>query len=387
MIERELKKELLEASAEYPAITILGPRQSGKTTLAQMVFPERDYYSMENPDVRLAAQTDPRSFLSGLPQGGILDEIQKIPELLSYLQEIIDRDNSPALYILTGSHQPELNQSISQTLAGRTAILNLLPFSYGEVKQYSKSWDPFDLIYRGFYPRLHQEKLTPNRFFNGYTQTYLERDVRSLINLKELRPFQQFLTLLAGRVGQVVNYTSLSNDVGVSATTIKHWIEVLKASFVIFELPPYFENIRKRVIKSPKLYFTDTGLVSFLLGIESAEQVKRDPLRGNLYENLIISELIKRRLNQGKRPDIYFYRDTHGNEVDVIMKEGRGLVPIEIKSAATFTSSFMKGITGFRKLVGDRCKSGYVLFNGTEKFNIHQTEIMNPFQHGGFAFF
>lgn len=378
MIEREITNELLEASHEYPVVTIVGPRQSGKTTLVKLTFPDMTYFSMENPDVRLAAQTDPRTFLSRFPGGGIIDEIQKTPELLSYLQEMVDADPN-SYFILTGSHQPELSQSISQTLAGRTSILNLLPFSVSEIRQYTEEdLDPFELIYKGFYPRLHEKNLTPNRFFNGYTQTYLERDVRSLIKLKDLRPFQQFLSLLAGRVGQIINYTSLSNDVGVSAMTIKHWIDVLKASYVVFELPPYFENIRKRVVKSPKLYFTDTGLVSFLLGIESASLAERDPLRGHLYENLVISDVLKKQFNQGKRPGMFFYRDTHGNEVDLVIKAGRKLIPVEIKSASTYSDHFLRGIEGFMDIVKDLCDHGYILYNGNETFKIKQIDILNP---------
>ena len=282
MIQREIATELLEASGESPVVTILGPRQSGKTTLVQMTFPDKTHYSLEDPDVRIAAETDPRGFLAGLPEGGILDEVQRMPQLLSYIQGVVDRAGKNGMFILTGNHQPELHQSVSQTLAGRTAVLTLLPFALSELQNYHHGWNPFELIIKGAYPRLHQEDLKPVRFFNGYLQTYIERDFRALINLKDLRPFQQFLALLAGRIGQITNYASLSNDVGVSATTIKSWISVLQASFVVFELPPFFENIRKRVVKSPKIYFSDTGLAAHLLGIETPSQLARDPLRGGL---------------------------------------------------------------------------------------------------------
>lgn len=381
MIQRQITTELLEAAGEYPVVTIFGPRQSGKTTLAQMTFPAKLYYSLEDPDVRMAAETDPRGFLAKLPEGGVLDEIQRFPGLLSYIQGIVDRRKKAGMFILTGSHQPELHQSVSQSLAGRTAVLTLLPFSLSELKNYKKNWEPFELILKGAYPRLHEKGLKPARFFNGYMQTYLERDVRALINLKDLRSFQQFLTLLAGRIGQVLNYTSLSNDVGVSAVTVKNWISVLKASFVVFELPPFFENIRKRVVKSPKIYFSDVGLAAYLLGIETSDHVSRDPLRGGLYENLLILEVLKSSLNGGKRPELFFYRDTHGNEVDLIIKEGRKLIPVEIKSAATFTPDFLKGIERFRKVVGDRCSKGYVLYNGLEQYTLKETRIFNPIIH------
>ena len=383
MIKREITSELLEASGEYPVVTIFGPRQSGKTTLVQMTFPDKLYYSLEDPDVRMAAETDPRGFLNGLPGGGILDEIQRLPQLLSYIQGVVDHSKKKAMFILTGSHQPELYQSVSQTLAGRTAVLTLLPFALSELQHYRQGWNPFELITKGAFPRLHQEELKPVRFFNGYLQTYIERDVRALINLKDLRPFQQFLTLLAGRIGQIINYSSLSNDVGVSATTIKNWISVLQASFVVFELPPFFENIRKRTVKSPKIYFSDTGLAAFLLGIETSSQLARDPLRGGLYENLVILEIFKARLNQGRRPELFFYRDTHGNEVDLVIRRKRKLIPVEIKSAATFTPDFLNGIERFKKVAGDRCAQGFILYNGPDKFTLRETRIFNPLIHGG----
>ncbi len=290
-------------------------------------------------------------------------------------------------FILTGSHQPELQQSISQSLAGRTAMLTLLPFALDEIRQYPGNQDAFSLIVNGTFPRVYEDRLTPSRFYNGHLQTYVERDVRALINLKDLSAFQQFLALLAGRIGQVVNYTALSNDVGVSATTIKNWIGVLKASFVIFELPPYFANLRKRVIKSPKIYFTDPGLVTYLLGIENADQAARDPLRGGLYENLIILELVKAGLNRGRRPDCHFYRDTNGNEVDVILNRGGELIPVEIKSAATFTKAFLSGLERFRQAAGERCQPGYVLYNGAQEYDVDGIRILNPLVHEGFDLF
>lgn len=383
MITREITKELIAACQEYPVVTILGPRQSGKTTLVKMTFPEKSYYSFENPDIRMAAEADPRSFLNTLPEGAILDEIQRLPQLLSYIQGIVDTAQIKGMFIITGSHQPELHQTVSQTLAGRTCILTLLPFSIKELSGFQTKLTTFDIIYQGTFPGLHNDNLNPNRFFNGYVQTYIERDVRALINLKDLRLFQNFLLLIAGRIGQVINFTSISNDIGVSSTTIKNWVSVLKASFVVFELSPYFENISKRIIKSPKLYFTDTGLASFLLGIESSSQAERDPLRGGLYENLVILEIIKRYHNSGKRPDIYFYRDTHGNEVDLIVRKNRRLIPLEIKSAATFTKDFFKGIERFAESVGDICEEGYVLYNGTDEFSVKGKRVINIFKDDG----
>jgi predicted AAA+ superfamily ATPase len=289
MITRDITEELVRSAGEYPVVTILGPRQSGKTTLAQMTFPDKPYFSLEDPDVRAAAQTDPRGFLGQVKGSAILDEVQRLPALLSYVQGMVDKDRKRGRFILTGSHQPQLHEAITQSLAGRTAMLTLWPFSLHELSRYKTAQDPFDLIVSGCFPRLHEEALEPRRFFNSYLQTYVERDVRMLIQLRDLSQFQQFLTLLAGRVGQVVNLASLSNDVGVSTTTLRNWLSVLKASFVVFELPPFFENVRKRVIKSPKIFFTDVGLAAFLLGIHTKEHAFRDPLRGNLYENLVIA--------------------------------------------------------------------------------------------------
>jgi predicted AAA+ superfamily ATPase len=381
MIPREITDELQEAAEEYPVVTVFGPRQSGKTTLVQMTFPGKPYYSLEDPDLRLAAETDPRGFLSKIPEGAILDEVQRLPLLLSYIQGIVDRIRKPGMFILTGSHQPEVHQAVSQSLAGRTAILTLLPFSLPELRAYQQEWNTYDLVLKGGFPRIHEERLNPVRFFNAYLQTYVERDVRALINLKDLRPFQQFLMLLAGRIGKVVNYASLSNDIGVSAATAKNWISVLKASFVIHELPPFFENVGKRVIKSPKIYFVDTGLACHLLAITSEDHASRDPLRGGLYENFVILEFLKARMNRGMRPELYFFRDTHGNEVDLVLREGNTLIPVEIKSAATFTRDFLKGIERFRSVIGKRATGGLVLYDGRERFTVQGTEVVNPITH------
>ncbi len=380
MIKRDITEELKQAHAEYPVVTVFGPRQSGKTTLVQMTFPSKHYFSMEDPDVRLTAELDPRGFLSQMPQGGIIDEIQRVPQLLSYIQGIVDKVQQPGFFIITGSHQPELHQAISQSLAGRTAVLTLYPFSMNELKHYQLTWDPFQLMVTGTYPRIHDRELRPVRFFNGYFQTYVERDVRALINIKDLNQFQQFMRLLAGRIGQLVNYTSLSNDIGVSSTTIKSWVSVLKASYVIYELPPFYKNIRKRLVKSPKIYFTDTGLAAYLLDIHTPDQLKRDPLRGGLYENFIILEFIKSALNKGNQPRFYFYRDSHGNEVDLLIPQGRKFIPVEIKSSATFNNDFLKGILHFKKLIPDRYTNGMIIYNGEHSLSVKDIEVKNPFK-------
>ncbi len=378
MITRDISEELIRSATEYPVVTILGPRQSGKTTLARMTFPDKPYFSLEDPDIRMAAEADPRGFLGRLEDGGILDEVQRLPALLSYIQGIVDKSGGRGRFILTGSHQPQLHEAISQSLAGRTAMLTLWPFSLPELRRYGTARAPFDLIARGCFPRLHDEDLEPRRFFNGYLQTYVERDVRALIQVRDLAQFQRFLTLLAGRVGQLINLASLSNDVGVSTTTIRSWLSVLKASYVVFELPPFFENIRKRVIKSPKMYFTDVGLAAFLLGIHTEEQASRDPLRGNLYENLIVADIVKGALNKGIRPEIYFFRDSHGNEVDLLIREKGGLTPVEIKSAATFSRDFVKGLDRFQVLGIKRVAAGAVLYGGEQRFSVRGVPVFNP---------
>ena len=383
MIKRDITKELLECAREYPVVTVFGPRQAGKTTLVQMTWPDKPYRSLEDPDIRLAAELDPRGFLEELPEGGILDEIQRVPQLLSYIQGIVDKTSTPGMFVLTGSHQPGLHQAISQSLAGRTAILTLMPFSLNELCSYKAEWQAFDLIVQGEFPRLHERSLKPSRFFNGYIQTYIERDIRALINIKDITRFQRFMVLFAGRVGQLANNAALSNDIGVSSTTVKDWISVLKATYVVIELQPFYANIRKRLVKTPKYFFCDTGLVCHLLGIQTSQQVLRDPLRGSLYENFIVMEILKSRLNRGKLPELYFYRDTHGNEVDLVVRDGGKLHPVEIKSASTFTPDFLTGIKRFQKVVGDeQCGSSAVIYNGEETFKVKGTRVFNLFRHG-----
>lgn len=379
LIEREITEELKRAAAEYPVVTILGPRQSGKTTLARMTFPNKPWVSLEDPDVRMAAEADPRGFLAQFPDGAILDEVQRLPVLLSYLQGVVDRQQGKGRFILTGSHQPRLHEAVSQSLAGRTAVLTLWPFSFGELRRYGALDDPFDVIVRGCYPRVHEERLDPRRFYNGYLQTYVERDVRALLQVRDWSAFHRFLVLLAGRIGQVANMSALANDAGVTAPTLRQWLSVLLASYLVFELPPWFENVGKRLVKSPKLYFADVGLAAFLLGIQSADQARRDPLRGNLYENLIVMDVVKRLSNAGRRPEVFFYRDSHGNEVDLLIRREGMLVPVEIKSASTFSTVFLKGIQRFRQVAPEgRVADGLVLFNGELHHEIAGVRVTNP---------
>jgi len=350
MIPRQLQSELLTQLGEFPLVTVLGPRQAGKTTLVRAACPDFRYVSLEDPENRAIVDEDPKGFLRQYDRQVILDEVQRAPQLLSYLQGHVDALSGNGQFILTGSHQLELRAAVSQSLAGRTGVLHLLPLSIAELRGVGLGFEHFsDYLFHGFLPRIYDQKQRPRTAWSAYYQTYVERDVRQLIQLKDATLFEKFVKLLAGRVGQVINYQSLGNDVGVDAKTIKQWLSILEASFVVFRLPPYFENFGKRVIKSPKLYFTDVGLLSYLLGIESATQAARDPLVGGLFENLVILEVLKARYNAGREPNLYFYRDSHGNEVDCLQQFGRGLIGLEIKSAATYTRGFKKSLLRFRE--------------------------------------
>ncbi len=378
LIERQLAQELRAAASEYAVVTLLGPRQSGKTTLARVCFPDKPWVSLEDPDVRLAAQTDPRGFLAQYPDGLILDEVQRAPELLSYLQGMVDRDARPGRFILTGSHQPRLQEAIAQSLAGRTAVLTLWPLSLAELRQTGGSLDAFERIVRGTYPRVERDRLDPARFYTGYVQTYLERDVRALLQVRDLTAFQRFVTLLAGRIGQLVNLTALANDVGVSVPTLRQWLSMLQATYLVFELPAWSLNVRKRVVKSSKLYFADTGLAAWLLGIETADQARRDPLRGALYENLLIADALRTLANRGVRAELFFYRDAAGHEVDLLIRRHGRLIPYEIKSAATFTRDFLKGLRHLKDELGDALAPGFVLYDGPVALSVEGVRVINP---------
>lgn len=348
MIPRILQGELLTQLNEYPIVTVLGPRQAGKTTLVRRALPDYDYISLEDPDNRQLAAEDPRAFLKAHPDRVIFDEIQRAPHLLSYLQSIVDADNRTARFILTGSHQLELRAAISQSLAGRTSLLHLLPLSIAELSGGDIQFDSFeDYAFNGFLPRIHDQSQRPRTAYANYYQTYVERDVRQLIKLKDASLFEKFIKLLAGRVGQIMNHQSLANDVGVDGKTIKDWLSILEASFVIFKLPPYFENFGKRIIKSPKYYFIEPGLLVYLLDIEKSQQISRDPLIGNLFENLVIVEALKARFHRGQTANLYFFRDSHGNEIDLLYKSGGEMTGVEIKAAETWHVSFKASLKRF----------------------------------------
>ena len=324
-------------------LPVTGPRQSGKTTLCRQTFPDLRYVNLEAPDQRDFAESDPRGFLSQWGEGIIIDEIQHVPELLSYLQVIADERGENGLFVLTGSEQFRLSDAINQSLAGRTALLRLLPFSLRERRRTGASDAIDEVIFGGFYPRLLDQGLDPRQALGDYFETYVERDVRRLGSIRNLSAFRSFLRLCAGRVGQLANLSSLGSDAGVSHTTAREWLTVLEASYIVFQLQPYHANIRKRLVKSPKLYFYDVGLASYLLGIETPEQVATHPLRGALFENVVVTEALKHRFNRGQQPNLSFFRDSSGLECDLFYETGHGISAIEAKSGSTVASGLFHG--------------------------------------------
>lgn len=365
MIRRRIESKLRKLAATFPVVTIEGPRQSGKTTLVKMVFPKYAYANLEEYAVRHLAEHDPKGFLAQFPAPAIIDEIQRVPQLLSEIQAAVDLQHANGQYILTGSHQPKLKEGIAQSLAGRTAILTLYPLSIAELNEAGIRLDRDEYIYRGFLPAVYDREQNPSDAYEAYYRTYVERDVRQLVNLTHQGQFELFMRLLAGRVGQVVSMDGLSGEVGVSGTTLKEWMTVLEASFIIFRLQPYYNNFGKRFVKSPKVYFTDVGLATHLLQIESSQQVLRDPLCGGLFENMVVMEAMKARLNQGLSPALYYMRDKTGTEVDMVLESHRKLRLFEIKSARTPDDSMTDNIKRLMKL-SKTIDKGAVLYAGTD---------------------
>ena len=364
MIARQIENHLRKLAKMYPVVTITGPRQSGKTTLAKVVFPQHKYISLENFDIRQMAQNDPKNFLKSFPAPVIFDEIQRVPELLSYIQTIVDTDKTAGQYILTGSHQPLLSENVTQSLAGRTGILRLLPFSIAELRAAGIILERDQYLYQGFMPRLYDTELDAKNLYRDYVATYVEKDLRLMLNVKDLNAFEIFIKMLAGRVGQLINLSSLSNDIGVSSQTLSQWLSVLEASFIIFRLPCYFENFGKRLVKNQKLYFTEPGLAAWLLGINSPEQIARDPLFGGLFENMVVVEALKQRLNSGEMPELYFLRDSQGMEADLIFRANHDLlIPFEIKGSMTWNRDFCKNLLKLQKL-SPKFRNGYVIYAG-----------------------
>jgi hypothetical protein len=376
MIKRKIQQELAKLAQEYKVVTITGPRQSGKTTLARMQFPDYNYVNLEEPETRQLAERDAKEFLKRYSTPIIIDEIQRLPMLLSYIQVECDKSSAKGQYILTGSHQPALKAEIAQSLAGRTAILQLLPLSIEELTEAGIQLDRDEYLFKGFMPQLYEENIDITRFYRNYYMTYVERDARQLVNIRNFSSFEIFIKLLAGRVGQLVNLNSLAGDVGVSSSTLGEWLSILEASYIVFRLPPYFENFGKRLIKTPKLYFTEVGLAAYLLDLENPGMVTRDPLMGNLFENMVIVEALKARYNAGKDAGLYFFRDSNGLEIDLLQSANRKLYPMEIKAARTYNSDFAVNIRKFEKL-NDKTAGGSVIYSGDNVQKIGDIQLLN----------
>ena len=377
MITREISSKILHLSTKFPIVTLTGPRQSGKSTLLRHDFPDYTYLSLEDPDMRDFAMSDPRGFLKQYPNHAIFDEIQRVPELFSYIQTHIDNSDETGIYLLAGSQNFLLMQSISQSLAGRTALLKLLPFSRRELHKASKLPADIDLqIFTGFYPRLYDKDIFPCDYYPNYIQTYVERDVRNLLKVSDTNKFIKFIRLCAGRIGQILNMTSLANETGISSTTAEGWMSVLESSYICYRLEPNFNNFNKRVIKSPKLYFYDTGLACSLLGISSADQVKTFYMRGALFENLVINQFIKDAYNQGQNPDLTFWRDSQGNEIDLIQTVATEMTGYEIKSGQTMNSEFFKGLDKWGKLSSTPTDRLNVIYAGDQSMTTNRGNII-----------
>lgn len=365
LIPRKAAKPLAVLAKEYPVLVVTGPRQAGKTTLCKAVFPHLPYASLEDPDVRRLALEDPRGFLAQYPGGALLDEVQRAPELLSYLQGIVDREPRPGSFVLTGSQQLDVLAGVSQTLAGRAGLLSLLPFALGELPEQLAPRSIEQLLYRGLYPPIHDRGLDPSRWHANYVQTYIERDLRQVVNVRDLASFQVFLRLCAGRTGQLLNLSALAADCGITHNTAKAWLSVLEASFIVMQLRPHFRNFGKRLVKTPKLYFVDPGLAAWLLEIRSTEQLSAHPLRGALFETWAIAELLKGRANAGLTSNLYFWRDRAGLEMDCVLDRGTALVPIEIKAGQTVASDFFGPFAKFAALAGDLAVPGWIVYGGS----------------------
>lgn len=377
-IPRQITDTVKKLAHNFPVVTLTGPRQSGKSTLLKTNFPEYTYVSLENTDTRDLALSDPRGFLHKYKDKVIIDEIQRVPQLLSYIQTHVDNYNNPGMFFLAGSQSFLLMQNISQSLAGRTALLTLLPFSRSELHDADLLPNSINQqIFHGFYPRTYQMEIEPIHFYSAYVQTYVERDVRDILNVTDLNKFNKFIKLCAGRVGQILNMTALATETGISSTTAEGWLSVLEASYICYRLQPFYKNFNKRIIKSPKLYFYDTGLVSFLLGLTSFEQLDNFYLRGGLFENLVINQFLKDCYNKGHLPHFSFWRDSSGNEIDLIIENGVNLDAYEIKSSSTFHGEFFKNLDKWAKLSGIPNDNLNVIYSGEENMKTKQGNIIS----------
>lgn len=381
MYKRHLEKIISKLIQQYDCITLVGPRQSGKTTLCRKLFPDYQYFSFESPDVLDIFDSDPRGFLNGIKQNAIFDEVQKVPKLLSYLQEILDDRKDKRKFILTGSNNLKLSHNVSQTLAGRTRILQLLPLQRDEIPDEHQQKTLDASLFFGCYPRIYDEKLDPTDWLGDYFQTYVERDIRDTINIVDLKRFNQFIRLLGGRVGQLMSFSSLASDAGVTQPTAKSWFSALESTYICFSLEPHFKNFNKRITKAPKIYFYDTGLLCYLLRIKNSEQLSLYPFKGQIFENWVIAEYMKYFFHQGKEAPLYFWRDQHGHEVDLVIDKGTHLDLIEIKSGQTFQKDFMKNIQWLNKL--QNRAEGKCIYGGSSILNV-QNMVIEPWDQLSF---
>jgi predicted AAA+ superfamily ATPase len=367
MIARQIGSKILDHVKKMPVLAITGPRQSGKTTLVKHLFPAYQYLNLENPVEREFAETDPIGFLKNHSKGLILDEIQNAPALFSFIQTIVDDKGEQGKFILTGSNNFLLLEKITQSLAGRVTIFHLLPFSLGELSAGRISFKQYEeILWKGFYPRLHDKKLMPSDIYPSYIQSYIERDLRKLINVKNLNQFQRFLSLCSGRIGQIVNFSSISAETGVDYKTIQNWLSILETSYIVYTLPAWYKNFNKRITKSPKLYFYDTGIACYLLGINSPENLDIHFAKGALFENMIMNEIRKSYYNSNVSPRMYYWRENNGVEIDLIIDKGNKFIPIEIKSGRTVNKEFFKNLLAINKLGKHKIEDSFLIYGGDE---------------------
>lgn len=377
MIRRDAMSTLERLSRGYPIIAITGPRQSGKTTLARAAFPDKPYVSLEDIDQRELAIQDPRGFLGRYPDGAVLDEVQRTPALFSYLQTLVDSDGRMGLFVLTGSQQFSMLSGISQSLAGRVGFVQLLPFSLSELTSAAIDVHDVDnLLFQGLYPPLYDREVTPESWYAGYVTSYVERDLRQLITVRDLATFQRFVRMCAARTGQLVNLSSLANDCGITHNTAKSWISILEASYLIFLLRPHHRNFNKRLIKTPKLYFYDPGLAAWLLGIKGLDQVSVHPQRGALFETWVISELLKGRFNRGLTSNLFYWRDAAGTEVDILAEDGLSLIPMEVKAGRTIVADYFISLDRWMQYAAGSATRAYVIYGGDQHGTRGTTEIL-----------
>lgn len=377
MIKRIIGSQVIKFLSLYPVVTLTGPRQSGKTTLLKDLLPDYDYFTLEDPEVRKLALDDPRKFLEIRGKGMIIDEAQRAPELFSYIQGIVDKEDRQGMYVLSGSQNFLLLENISQTLAGRVAILKLLPLSFTELSEHGLIFNTYEeIVFSGFYPRLFDKNIRPGDYYPFYLQTYIERDVRLIRNISNQGLFIRFIKLVAGRAGQIVNIAGLATDCGISPITAKSWLSILEASFIVYQLQPHHKNFNKRLIKNPKYYFYDTGLLCFLLGIDSSDQLSTHYALGAIFENFIITEFLKGIHNRVKQPGVYFWLDKHKKEIDLLLDRDQ-LTPIEIKAGKTFNTSFLDQISYWNSLSGNQAENAYLIYGGDKDYNTSKANVVS----------